>query len=55
MKVIEKRSCRLEAIIGQADFYSQEPAAQQETLDEMTTLTAKLEESYARWEALDSA
>ena len=52
---LEHRQTELEAIIGQADFYSQEPAAQQATLDEMTELAAKLEESYARWEELDSA
>lgn len=52
---LEHRQTELEAIIGQADFYSQEPDAQQATLDEMTELAAKLEESYARWEELDSA
>ncbi len=52
---LEHRQTELEAIIGQADFYSQEPIAQQATLDEMTELAAKLEESYARWEELDSA
>jgi ATP-binding cassette subfamily F protein uup len=52
---LENRQTELEAIIGQADFYSREQAAQQETLDEMTALAAKLEETYARWEELDSA
>ena len=51
---LENRQTELETIIGQADFYSQEAADQQVTLDEMTSLAAKLEETYARWEELDA-
>ena len=32
---LEHRQTELEAIIGQADFYSQEPATRQETLDDI--------------------
>ncbi|MBQ0718733.1 MAG: ATP-binding cassette domain-containing protein [Gammaproteobacteria bacterium] len=51
---LENRQTELQTIIGQSDFYSREPAAQQLTLDEMTSLTAKLEKTYARWEELDA-
>jgi len=51
---LENRQTELETIIGQADFYTQEQAVQQKTLDEMTELTSKLEKTYARWEELDS-
>ncbi len=52
---LENRQTALEAVIGQADFYSQEQATQQSTLDEMTTLASELNAAYARWEELDSA
>ncbi len=51
---LEAEDARLQATIGDPDFYKEGPAAIKATLTRVETLRAELHAAYARWDELDS-
>ncbi len=51
---LEQRQQALEAAIAKTDFYQQDRATVQQTLDELATLQADMEKTFERWAALEA-
>jgi ATP-binding cassette subfamily F protein uup len=51
---LEQRQQALEASIAQPDFYQQDRAKVQQTLDELAAVQAEMEATFERWEELEN-
>jgi ATP-binding cassette subfamily F protein uup len=51
---LEQRQQALEASIAQPDFYQQDRAKVQQTMDELAAVQAEMEATFERWEELEN-